>query len=35
MYIPTTNPSHPGPIGDAVPFVALLALGYVFVRSKK
>ena len=29
------NPSHPGPIGDAVPFMVLLALGYVFVRSKK
>jgi hypothetical protein len=35
MYIPTTNPPHPGPIGDALPFMVLLALGYAFVRSKR
>lgn len=37
MYAFPSNPNDPGvtPIGDAVPFVVLLALGYVFVRIKK
>ena len=36
MYFPEL-PKDPGatPIGDALPFMVLLALGYVFVRSKK
>ena len=29
------DPNHPGtPIGDAVPFVLLMALGYIYVRCK-
>jgi hypothetical protein len=38
MYaFPSTNPKEPGatPIGDALPFMVLLSLGYAFVRSKK
>ncbi len=36
MYAFPSNPKDPGaPIGDAIPFVALLALGYVFVRSRE
>jgi hypothetical protein len=36
MYAFPSNPKDPGaPIGDAVPFVVLLALGYVVVRRKK
>ena len=29
------DPSHPGPIGDALPFVVLLAGVYVYIRSRK
>ena len=37
MYAFPSNPKDPGvtPIGDALPFMVLLALGYAFVRSKR
>ena len=36
MYAFPSNPKDPGaPIGDALPFVVLLAVGYVYIRNRE
>lgn len=36
MYAFPSNPKEPGaPIGDALPFVVLLAVGYVYIRNRE